>query len=221
MTLATEPHALKQGGLEQVQHLVLNNVSWDLYESLLEAVGDGALRLTYDKGELEIMSPLPIHERVKKVLARMIETLSMELDIPIQSYGSATFRKANLQLGAEPDECYYIQNEPRVRGKMDLDLRRDPAPDLVVEVDITRRTIKKEPIYAALGVGEVWRYDGQKLQSLWLQKSGKYSVKKNSRAFSWLKMAEVERFLRLLPRRDENSVLRAWRDWVRDTAPAA
>jgi Uma2 family endonuclease len=220
MTLATEPHALPKGGLEQVQHLVLNNVSWDLYESLLEAVGDGTLRLTYDKGDLEIMSPLPIHERVKKVLGGMIEIIALELNVPMRRLGSTTFRRKKLQQGAEPDECYYIQNEPRVRGKMDLDLRRDPAPDLVVEVDITSRTIKKEPIYAAMGVLEVWRYDGEKHQSLWLQKNGRYASKKTSRAFPWLKMAEVERFLRMLPGRDETSVLRAWREQVCRTGPA-
>jgi Uma2 family endonuclease len=219
-TIAPQPAVTPTIRLDQIRHAVLHDVSWEQYESTLEAVGSGALRLTFDNGELEIMSPLSIHERTKKILGGFIEVIALELNIPVARLGSTTFRRESLQKGTEPDECYYIQNELRVREKTDVSLERDPAPDLVIEVDITSRSIKKEPIYAAMGVLEVWRYDGVKLQSLWLESGEKYAAKENCRAFPWLKMADVERFLRMWPRQDETSVLRAWRDWVRETGPA-
>ena len=95
------------------QHVVLHDVSWDLYQHLLAEVGDGALRMTFDNGSLEIMSPLPKHELWKKRIGRMIEIVSLELDIPMESLGSTTFARQDLQKGLEPDECYYIQARRR------------------------------------------------------------------------------------------------------------
>ena len=131
-------------------------------------MGDQNRRLTYDSGELEIMSPLPEHEDWKKAIGGLVEILTLELDIPMRRLGSTTFRQKALQKGLEPDECYYIANEAAVRGKRRFDLRRDPPPDLVVEIDITHRAIDREKIYAAMGVPEIWRFDGRRLACLHL-----------------------------------------------------
>ena len=69
--------------LDEVQHLVLEDASWNLYETLLKEIGDRPIRMTYDDGRLEIMSPLPEHEDPKKFIGRMIEMLTLELDMPI------------------------------------------------------------------------------------------------------------------------------------------
>src|SRR5204863_3892315 len=61
----------------------------------------------------------------------------------------------------EPDECYYVANEPLVRDKLHLDLAVDPPPDLAIEVEISRDSLNRHRIYAALGVPELWRYDGE------------------------------------------------------------
>jgi Uma2 family endonuclease len=197
------------------QHLVLHDVSWELYTSFLRDAEERHLRLTYDNGTLEIMSPLPKHERRKKVLGRMIEALTEELDIPIRSFGSTTFRRKKLKKGAEPDECYYIENEPAVRGRYDLDLKRDPPPDLAVEVDDRERLVQKEPIYAALGVPEIWRLEPKGLVSLWRTMGGEYESHDTSLAFPFLAMSDVDRYLAKAATSEENAVIRAWREWIR------
>lgn len=196
------------------EHVVLAGVSWDTYSALLNELDGQNIRLTYDDGMLEISVPLPLHEKYKSMLGRMVELLSLERDIPISSFGSTTFRTKKFKKGTEPDECYYVQSEPKVRGKVDLDLKQDPAPDLAIEVEITSPSVSKLPIYAALGVAEVWRFDGTRLQSLHRTPAGEYVPHDTSLAFPFLKMADVERIIRRLPTTDEMSVIRAWRDWL-------
>jgi Uma2 family endonuclease len=75
----------------------------------------------------------------------------------IASYGSTTFRSKQKSKGLEPDECYYFREEARMRGRKRINLKKDPPPELVVEIDITSRSIPREPIYAAMGVAEIWR----------------------------------------------------------------
>jgi Uma2 family endonuclease len=199
-------------------YVVINNANWSLYQQLLRVVGEQNLRLTFDEGVLEIMSPLPEHERVKKVFARLLETMSLELNIPISSYGSTTFKRKSLQKGLEPDECYYVQNEREMRNRKRIDLKRDPPPDLVLEVNISYHIVDKRRVYAAMGVPELWSYDDAKLECLHL-KRGKYESRDQSLAFPFLRTSEMQRFLKMLDSADETTVLRAWRDWVRKNLP--
>src|SRR5206468_2424868 len=120
--------AASQPELNEVQHLVLYDVDWDFYESLLKQIGDRPLRVTYADGDLEIISPLPEHDFISRFIARLIQTLSMELRIPVRSQGSTTYRKKRRRKGLEPDECFYIQNEAKLRGKRSFDPTRFP-PD--------------------------------------------------------------------------------------------
>src|SRR3954466_13251495 len=112
---------------------------------------------------------MPEHERPKRFIGRMIESLTMELGIAVACFGSTTFRRKDRSKGLEPDECYYFRDEPRMRGRKRLNMIKDPPPELVVEIDITSRSVPREPIYAALGVPEIWRYDGRRIQCLQLQ----------------------------------------------------
>src|SRR5258706_6472159 len=100
--------------LDDVQHIVLEDASWELYENLLQDIGDRPIRINYDQGRLEMMSPLPEHERPKKIIGRLIETLSYELGIEIACLGSTTFRRRDKEKGLEPDECYYFKEEKRM-----------------------------------------------------------------------------------------------------------
>ena len=197
------------------QHMVLHDVSWGFYEHLLEEVGDRPLRITYDNGSLEVMSPLPEHEKSKKIIGRMIELLTLEMGIPMAGLGSTTFKREDLAKGLEPDECYYIQNEAQIRGKDRLELPQDPPPDLVVEIDISYRAVDRERIYAALGVPEVWRYDGLRLSGLRLGANGRYETTEKSAAFPFLRIADLEPFLKMTGQTDETSIMRAFREWVR------
>ena len=103
-------------------HLVLYDMDWDFYEDLLERLGDRRLYVTYDDGNLEIMSPLPEHEKSKKIIGGCIALLAMEMNIPMGQLGSTTFKRKDRGKGLEPDECFYIRHEAEIRSKKRLEL---------------------------------------------------------------------------------------------------
>jgi Uma2 family endonuclease len=141
---------------------LLYNVSWQTYECLTKDYADrSSPRLTYDRGTLEIMSPLILHEETNRTVARIVETVLEEWGIDYNNYGSTTFRREDAAKGVEPDTCFYIQNVGRLKGKRQADLSAgDPPPDLVIEIDDTNPSLAKLPIFAAFGVPEVWRISG-------------------------------------------------------------
>ena len=148
------------------QRVLLRNVSWETYERLLEEREERrSPRFFYDRGVLEIVSPSARHDRISRIVAWLVEELAAEASLDVDNVGSATFRREDLARGFEPDECFYFGDAARwVRGKDDVDLQGgDPPPDLVFEVDLTSSSLSKFPIYAALGVPEVWRYEGQRM----------------------------------------------------------
>ena len=196
-------------------HVVLYGVTWSTYEALLAETDRSGTRFTYDRGMLEIMSPSEQHERFKKLIGRMIETLTEELGIPIRSAGSTTWKSEIKQQGLEPDECYYLANEPRVRGRREADLSVDPPPDLALEVEITSRWIDKMHIYANLGIPEVWRYDGKTLRTEQLQSDGSYLPQSRSTALPLMPLTELGRFLDRRDTTDETSWIRSFRQWVK------
>jgi len=197
------------------QHIVLDDVSWEFYEHLLREVGDEHVRVSYDKGRLELMSPLPKHERWGEWIGRLVELVCLERSIRVESLGSTTFRSQAKQRGVEPDKCFYIQHADYAAGIEDA---FDPAvnvpPDLALEIDITNRSIDREPIYAALGVPELWRFDGKQLHILHLSSKRKYLRRKRSLAFPFLTMDRFEEFVLRIKDRDQIRVLREFRQWV-------
>ena len=147
------------------QRTVLQNISWQTFVALLRETGsDRGTRFAYDCGTLEIMAPLYEHEKPKIQFDRFIFALAEELEVEIKSAGSMTLKRQEVNQGIEPDNCYYIQTEPTVRGRQELDLETDPPPDLAIDIDITSSSVNKFGIYLALGVPELWRYNGQDLK---------------------------------------------------------
>lgn len=143
--------------------LVIHQFSWDDYERLLEDLSDRPhLRISYDRGKLEIMSPLPEHEEYAEFIDDLVLLFSEEFDLKLEKRGKATWKRRRLARGVEPDACYYIAAADRIIGKRKIDLESDPPPDIVLEIDITNESLSKFPIYAALRVPEIWRYDGKK-----------------------------------------------------------
>jgi Uma2 family endonuclease len=209
-TLSKSP--ISPASLEDTQHLLLEGISWDLYEKLLAEIGDRAIRMTYDEERLEIMSPLAEHEQPRKMIARMIEMLTFELNLPVSSLGSTTFRRKDKAKGLEPDECYFFRDEKKMRGRKRWYPRKDPPPELVVEIDITSRSIDREPVYAALGVPEIWRYDGRKIECLQLH-DGVYRLRKQSLALPFLEPGTLKRFLTMARTRGETAAIRAFVNW--------
>ena len=60
----------------QSSGILLTNISWKTYESLLnELTQQGGIRLTYDRGNLEIMTPSAPHEGNKQILGRFVKTV--------------------------------------------------------------------------------------------------------------------------------------------------
>jgi len=197
------------------QRVVLFGISWSTYEAILADVDNPGGRLTYDNGTLEIMSPSLDHERAKSLIGRLIESLTLELELDIVSGGSTTFKRAGLHRGIEPDECYYIQNAAAVFSKEEIDLTVDPPPDLAIEVDISRSSIDKLAIYQSLGIPEVWRYDGSLLSVFVKTAANDYAQSDRSSIFPHLPLDEFAGFLSQRTSTGENDIVRAFRDWVR------
>jgi Uma2 family endonuclease len=184
------------------------------------------VRLTYDRGELEIMAPLLEHDDDSRFLGRLITTMTEELGLSIRSGGSVTIRRRRRRRGLEPDECFWIANAARMAGRRRLDLRRDPPPDLAIEADVTRSSLDRLGIYAALGVPEVWRLHADTLTFNVLGDDGRYASAANSRAFPLVAPADLLSFLRQARQAgDQNAVIRSFREWIRQrrapTPPAA
>ncbi|TRV14209.1 MAG: Uma2 family endonuclease [Microcystis wesenbergii Mw_MB_S_20031200_S109] len=191
----------------------LSGISWETYETLLEELNNRRLRLTYNRGTLEIMAPSPEHELSKEVLGRFVETIAEELAVQIYPLGSTTFKRPEIS-GAEPDKCFYIYNIDAVRGKKRLDLNEDPAPDLVLEIDVTSSSQNRLQVYADLGVREVWIYNGEFLAIQQLQ-NGTYITSPSSQFFANLPILEIAIFLQQAGQKDYLELVKEFRNWVR------
>lgn len=197
------------------KRVTLHQVSWEAYQKILEALGEKrSAHLTYYKGTLEIMTPLEEHENTSGLIGQFIEILTEELNLNIKTMESTTLDRPDLANGAEPDQCYYIANEPKVRGKK-VDLAIDPPPDLVVEVDITHTDINKNILYAELGVPEFWRYNGKQLKIYQLQ-DNQYREVDNSPTFPKVPREWLYQFLGECAQQGETPAKRNLRIWIRD-----
>lgn len=146
------------------QGIVLEGVSWETYGRLLsEHQNSAGTRFTYDRGKLEIMVLSSKHEKYKDIMTLLVNILAEEMGIDVSSFGSTTFRRSDLACGFEPDACFYIQKINQIANKDELDLSVDPAPDLVIEIDMSSSSLNRFPLFAAVGVSEVWCYDGKRV----------------------------------------------------------
>jgi Uma2 family endonuclease len=195
---------------------VLYGVAWDTYIKLRENPDNDHLRMTYDRGTLEIMAPSPAHGRFGSFIARIVDAWSEELDIPMVWLGDMTCKREDIEKGFEPDKCFYVQNEPRMWQKMEIDLTIDPPPDLAIEIEMSRSAMKKiTSIYAAFGVPEVWRFDGQRLQ-VYVFVDGDYRSRESSLCFPTLPLEKVEELARQVGQVREQTLIRGFRQWVRE-----
>jgi Uma2 family endonuclease len=174
--------------MEAIEHLpdgtmlVIPQSTWDEYERLLEDLaGWPGMRVTYDRGRLEVMSPSAEHEEYKEFILRIVHAACEALGLPLEARGSMTWNHRQNQQGTEPDTCFYIANAHRITGKRNIDLESDPPPDVAVEIDITNESLSKFPIYAAMLVPEIWRYDGT-VARFYEQAAGRYREIGESRA---------------------------------------
>ena len=175
--------------LEPGQKITLQPVSWQKFEEMLAELGERrSSRIAYANGILEIMSPLPEHERSKVLLADLVKTLLKVQKRSYEPLGSTTFKRENMAAGIEPDDCFYIQNYQAVIGKDRIDLTKDPPPDLALEIDLTSKT--ELAAYQILGVPELWIYAGGKLKINVLE-AGIYIESQTSPTFPNLPVIEI------------------------------
>jgi Uma2 family endonuclease len=204
---------LKRIHLPPGQRVILENVTWKELETIIAELGEHrAARIAYDRGILEIISPLAEHQFDKEIISDLVKALLEELNIEFRCLGSTTFKNQFMAQGIEPDQCFYIKNEAVIRGKKRLDLTIDPPPDLALEIDITSRTHLN--IYQGLKVPEVWGFENGILQINLLQ-NGVYVESKSSLNFPNLPLIEViPESLQKSRTIGRNATLKAFRNWV-------
>jgi Uma2 family endonuclease len=196
------------------QTVLIDDVSWEEFEAILEELGNHrGTRLAYHQGTLEIMAPLPEHEKAKVVISDLIKILLDEYDMAWESLGSATFRRADMAAGLEPDDCFYIQHHTIMIGRDRVDLHVDPPPDLALEVDSTSPT--QLQAYAALRVPEIWRYHDRTLH-VYVWRDQQYVLVPHSPTFPNIPIpADMMPFVEMSRTTGTAPALRAFRQWVR------
>ncbi len=206
---------LNQLSVPPGQRVLLKNVSWQMFESILDELGEGrAARISYSQGTLEIMTPLPEHENDKVIIGDFVKAILEELDVEFVSLGSTTFKNKVMVQAVEPDDCFYIKNEAAIRGKKRIDLTIDPPPDLAIEIDSTYRTQFNN--YEFLKMPELWRYNGQELQINILH-NGKYVESQNSNIFSKIPLKEtISQYVEQSKIIGRNATMKAFRTWVKE-----
>jgi tetratricopeptide (TPR) repeat protein len=201
----------EEGEIRELRH----NVSWEEFENILAEMGDNrSSRLAYDQGTLEITMPSQKHEYYKEIIRDLIKYLAEELDLDCESLGSTTWKRKDILKGAEPDNCFYIQNEPAIRGvKPNIDLSKNPPPDLILEVDHTSPSLNRLPIYAGLGIPEIWIYDMNILRIYQLE-AGKYKETDTSLAFGTFPIKEIPSFIKKNITASPRELRKSFRAWV-------
>lgn len=198
----------------RADRVVLHNISWQQFENLLVDLGESrAARVAYDDGTLEIMTPLPEHEYYKEALGDAIKDIAEVLDQDYESLGSTTWKREIKKAGVEPDNCFYFQNEPKIRGKLEYDLNQDPPPDLALEIDVTSKSLSRFSIYARLGVPEIWCYDSGELKIYQLQNEGYIEVE-TSQVFPTLPVQELPALIEQYRPQERRAMRRAVREWA-------
>ncbi|WP_392532738.1 Uma2 family endonuclease [Nostoc sp. C117] len=206
---------LKQIQVPPGERIILEDVSWQLFEAILDELGeDRGSRVAYSQETLEIMAPLPEHERAKVIIGNLVIVLLDELDRNWECLGSTTFKRKDISAGLEPDDCFYIQNYQLMIGKDRLDLTVDPPPDLAIEIDVTSKT--KISAYQALRVPEIWRYENKKLEINLLQGDQyvKYQISPTFPSFPITEL--IPRFVEMARTTGTSSAIRKFRQWVKE-----
>jgi Uma2 family endonuclease len=198
------------------QRVIIEGVSWTTYECLLADFGDShAARVAYDQGTLEIMAPSYAHEQLNVLIAMIISFIAAEMIMDFENAGSTTFKRADVGRGFEPDSCFYIQHVAAIRGKVTIDLDTDPPPDLVLEIDLTHPSLDKLPLYAAVGVPEVWRYTNDHLVMYRLTDNN-YTVVETSGVLPDVARVDIQRWIEAGQQMPRTIWMKQVQGWAQD-----
>lgn len=200
--------------LPENSNIEIHNVSWESYEELLNQLNDPkGLHISYNNGTLTAMTVSAEHEKYVAFINRLISQLAFRLSLNVLFFGGPTIKKSKLLKGNEPDACYYVQNAQTLGNRINLDFETDPVPDIVVEVDIHHDSLDKFSIYAAFGVGEIWRFDGQSF-SIHILQQDHYSESESSLALPMLSGKIMSKFLSQMRDEGELQTVKAFDKWV-------
>ena len=213
MTVAIAPISSAPRAEVQREHIVLRNVTWDTYLRLRRECND--LDMTFDHGALEIMPPSPAHEKIGKFIARLVETLTLELRIPIVGLGRTTWNSESILRGLEADECYYIAHADWATGRESFNLANDFPPDLAIQVDIYSNSLNKEDIYRELRIPELWRYGAGKLTVRLLDATGKYADSSHSACLPMLPVSMIESVVARRNTANDTHLIGEFQMWMR------
>ncbi|WP_315789335.1 Uma2 family endonuclease [Fischerella sp. JS2] len=206
---------LQQVIVKPGQQMLLKDISWQQLENILEELGEKrTARISYSNGWLEIMVPLPEHEKDKEIIGDLVKILLEELEINFEPLGATTLKNEIMKQAVEPDACFYIKNYAAVIGKKRIDLNIIPPPDLAIEIDITSRTHFDN--YEILGVPELWRYTQNGLQINLLQQ-GKYIEVNFSPNFPNVPIIElVNEYVQQTLNVGRSQAIRAFKSWMKN-----
>lgn len=204
------PERLRPG-----QRAVIYGLDWAAYCEIDASFQGRRVRMTYDRGTMEVMPVSSPHGRYDHLITQLIVILADETDAPFGGFDAFTLNRKDLDRGVLPDQCYYFANEPRVRSKRPIDLAVDPPPDLALEIDITSSSLNRLAVYAAIGVPEVWRYDATKLTCYRRGADGHYAVSEESGVVPGLRPADLMPFVLRCEQEQQRAVLSDFRVWVR------
>lgn len=195
--------------------LILTNQTWENYEKLLNEIGEASgLRTSFNKGNLEIMTLSTTHESYSEMVGRFVDRITIFSNVDILFFGSATLKKSRAEKGSEPDACFYVQNAAAIGEKISVNFAIDPPPDVVVEIDWKHDSLYKFPIYAALNVPEIWRYDGYKAAFYKLEEE-RYVEIENSVALPMLSAQVLSDFLNRNGKESQSKILRDFEEWLK------
>ncbi|MCC5896546.1 MAG: Uma2 family endonuclease [Phormidium sp. BM_Day4_Bin.17] len=196
--------------------VVLHNLNWQQFETLLQTLGEHrSARVAYDFSTLEIMTPLPEHERHKDKISEVIKDIAEILNLEYDCLGSTTWKRETQLAGVEPDNCFYFQNESRIRGLSRFNLEQDPPPDLALEIDLTNKSLNRRPIYARLGIPEIWNYDIDQGQlTIYQLNEDSYSISETSSIFPQISIREIPKILNRHRQEGRLATRRIMREWV-------
>ncbi len=198
--------------------VVLHNLTWQQFETLLQTIGESyGVRFAFDRGTLEILKTCLDIERYKTQIGTIIKDIAEVLNIEYDCLGSTTWKREAKLAGVEPDDCFYLQNESRIRGLSRFDLDRDPPPDLALEIDLTHKSLDRLAIYARLGVPEIWNYDIKRKElTIYQLDADNYSITETSSIFPQIPVREIPEILDRHRQEGRLATRRKVKDWVRN-----
>ncbi len=194
--------------------VILHGISWKLYRRLRKMRANYNIRMTYNRGELEIMSPSPLHEGIARLLGDLITVWRVKNRIPVRNCGTMTIKRSVLERGFEPDHCYYVQHEPQMWDKKKINFKVDPPPDLAIEVEVTHKLMDKMEIYASFRVPELWCWSGDTLKIFELSQAGEYVARETSLCLPTFPIAKVQEVVRQFGTTHESELIGSFHDWV-------